>query len=244
MEINVAMKAILVPAPGGPDSLVFGEAPVPKTRPGEVLVRVRATAVNRADLLQAAGSYPPPPGESPILGLEAAGEIEETGERVFCLLPGGGYAERVAVPRGMLMPIPEGLSFVEAAAIPEAWFTAFLNLWIEAGYVSPERVLVHAAASGVGTAAIQLVRRAGGRVAATVRSATKVGALERLGASPVIDTSKEDFERALENASGFGREGIDVILDPIGASMLGGNLRVLARGGRLVLIATPTRLCS
>ena len=174
------MKAILVPSPGGPESLVFGEAPEPAVGGGEVLVLVRATAVNRADLLQAAGKYPPPPGESEILGLEAAGVVEATGERVFFLLPGGGYAEKVAVPRGMLMPIPDGMSFEEAAAIPEAWFTAYLNLFREGALAAGERVLVHAAASGVGTAAIQLARGAGANVVAypdpeTVRLATEMG---------------------------------------------------------------------
>lgn len=230
------MKAILVPSPGGPEALVFGEVPEPTLRPGEVLVRVRATAVNRADLLQAAGKYPPPPGESEILGLEAAGVVEGTGERVFCLLPGGGYAERVAVPRSMLMLIPDRLSFEEAAAVPEAWFTAYLNLFREGGLAAGEVVLLHAAASGVGTAAIPLAKDAGARVVATVRSAAKAGSLEALGADFVVDTTARDFVEAVEER--FGNASVSLVLDPVGGAALAGNVRLLAQGGRLVLIAT------
>jgi putative PIG3 family NAD(P)H quinone oxidoreductase len=230
------MKAILVPAPGGPEALVLGEAPEPVLREGEVLVRVRATAVNRADLLQAAGKYPPPPGESELLGLEAAGVVEGTGERVFFLLPGGGYAEKVAVPRSMLMPIPDRLSFEEAAAVPEAWFTAYLNLFREGALAAGEVVLIHAAGSGVGTAAIQLAKQAGARVAATVRSAAKAGALEALGADLVVDTTARDFAEAVEER--FGKASVGLVLDPVGGVTLAGNVRLLARGGRLVLIAT------
>lgn len=230
------MKAILVPSPGGPEALALGEAPEPALRDGEVLVRVRATAVNRADLLQAAGKYPPPPGESEILGLEAAGVVEGTGERVFCLLPGGGYAEKAAVPRSMLMPIPDRLSFEEAAAVPEAWFTAYLNLFREGALAAGEVVLLHAAASGVGTAAIPLAKDAGARVVATVRSAAKAGALEALGADLVVDTTSRDFVEAVEER--FGKAAVGLALDPVGGSALAGNVRLLARGGRLVLIAT------
>ncbi len=230
------MKAILVPASGGPEALVFGEAPEPALRDGEVLVRVRATAVNRADLLQAAGKYPPPPGESEILGLEAAGVVEGTDERVCFLLPGGGYAEKVAVPRGMLMPIPVNLSFEEAAAIPEAWFTAYLNLFREGALAAGEIVLVHAAASGVGTAAIQLAKDAGASVVATVRSVEKTGPLAALGADLVVDTTAVDFAGAVEER--FGKSAVGLVLDPVGGATLAGNVRVMARCGRLVLIAT------
>lgn len=230
------MKAILVPAPGGPEALVFGDAPGPAPREGEVVVRVRATAVNRADLLQAAGKYPPPPGESEILGLEAAGVVEGTDERVFCLLPGGGYAERVAVPRGMLMPIPASLSFEEAASIPEAWFTAYLNLFREGSLAAGEVVLVHAAASGVGTAAIQLAKDAGANVVATVRSAAKAEALVELGADLVVDTTVRDFAVAVEER--FGKNAVGLVLDPVGGPTLAPNVRLMGRLGRLVLIAT------
>jgi tumor protein p53-inducible protein 3 len=232
------MKAILVPKPGGPEALVWGEVPEPVPLPGEVVVRVRATAVNRADLLQSQGKYPPPPGASEILGLEGAGEVEGTGERVFFLLAGGGYAEKVAVPRAMLMPIPKPMRFEEAAAVPEAWLTAYLNLFVEAGLDGDkgESALVHAAASGVGTAALQLLRGKGVRAAATTRSSSKLDALRSLGAAPAIDTSKEDFALAVESA--WGKDAVDVVLDPVGAPFLEKNLRVLKRSGRLVLIAS------
>jgi putative PIG3 family NAD(P)H quinone oxidoreductase len=230
------VKAILVPAPGGPEALVWGDAPEPAPRDGEVLVRVRATAVNRADLLQAAGKYPPPPGESEILGLEASGIVERTDERVCFLLPGGGYAQRVSVPRGMLMPIPAGLSFEEAAAIPEAWFTAYLNLFREGALAAGEVVLLHAAASGVGTAAVQLAKDAGASVVATVRSAAKAGPLEALGADLVVDTTARDFAEAVEER--FGKSSVGLVLDPVGGATLAQNVRVMARSGRLVLIAT------
>ncbi len=230
------MKAILVPAPGGPEALVFAEAPEPALRDGEVLVRVRATAVNRADLLQAAGKYPPPAGESEILGLEAAGIVEGTDERVCFLLPGGGYAEKVAVPRGMLMRIPGDLTFEQAAAIPEAWLTAYLNLFREGALAAGEVVLVHAAASGVGTAAIQLAKDAGASVVATVRSAEKAGPLATLGADLVVDTTARDFAEAIEER--FGKSSVGLVLDPVGGATLAGNVRVMTRCGRLVLIAT------
>ncbi len=230
------MRAITVPTPGGPESLVLADVKEPVCRPGEVVVRVRATAVNRADLLQAAGKYPAPPGESEILGLEAAGIVEGTGEAVCFLLPGGGYAERVNVHRGLLMPIPSNLSFEEAASIPEAWFTAYLNLFMEASLRRGEKVLLHAAASGVGTAAIQLCRRHGVWVGTTVRTSSKMQGLKELGADLVVDTSQADFAVQVESACG--RDSIDVVLDPVGGTFFPMNLRVMARGGRLVQIAT------
>jgi tumor protein p53-inducible protein 3 len=230
------MKAILVPKPGGPDALVYGEAPDPVPGPGEVLVRVRATAVNRADLLQAEGKYPPPPGAPEILGLEAAGEVEGTGEKVFFLLSGGGYAEKVAVPSAMLMPVPARLSLAEAAAIPEAWFTAYLNLFHEGGLKAGERLLVHAAASGVGTAAIQLAKRAGCSVVATARSEKKCEALSALGADLVVDTSRQEFLSRIE--AKFGKDSVDLVLDSVGGPLFSPNIRSLRRGGRIVLIAS------
>ncbi|HQR46503.1 MAG TPA: NAD(P)H-quinone oxidoreductase, partial [Thermoanaerobaculia bacterium] len=190
---------------------------------------------NRADPRQAAGKYPPPPGAPEILWLEAAGEVEGTGERVFFLLPGGGYAGKVAVPAGMLMRIPEGMSFIEAASIPEAWFTAYLNLFLEAGLKAGEKALIHAAGSGVGTAAVQLVRRAGATAIATARSGRKLGVPVTLGAALAIDTSTADFAAEIEKA--LGPNAVDVVLDPVGGAFLERNLRVMARGGRLVLIA-------
>ena len=230
------MKAIQVPSPGGPEALVYGEAPDPVPAAGEVVVRVRATAVNRADLLQAAGKYPPPSGASEILGLEAAGEVEGTGERVFFLLTGGGYAEKVAVPHGMLMPLPSAMAFEEAAAIPEAWFTAYLNLFREAGLRKGETALIHAAASGVGTAAIQLAKRAGARVVATVRSSEKEAPLAKLGADLVVNSRERDFGEAIAEA--LGPSSVDVVLDPVGGETLARSLSVMKAGGRFVLIAT------
>lgn len=227
------MRAVVCLAPG---HFQWTEVPDPSCRPGEVMVRVRATAVNRADLLQAAGKYPPPPGESEILGLEAAGVAEDSGERVFFLLPGGGYAERVAVPRSHLMPVPANLSFAEAASIPEVWLTAYLNLVLEAGLKDRESILLHAAASGVGTAGIQIAKDRGCRVAATVRSAGKLKALSALGADLALAAPDGLFAAALE--AEWGRDAVGVILDPVGGPFFPQNVQVLSRGGRLVQIAT------
>ena len=164
------MRAIVVEEPGGPEALEVAEVPDPVAGPGEVVLRVAATAVNRADLMQRMGHYPPPPGASDILGLEASGTVAEVGggvagwapgDRAMALLAGGGYAERVAVPAGQLMPVPEGLGLVEAAAVPEVFLTAFLSLRHLAPLAAGETLLVHAAASGVGTAAIQIAGELG-----------------------------------------------------------------------------------
>ncbi len=211
--------------------------------PGEVLVDVRATAVNRADLLQAQGQYPPPAGVSEILGLEicgaviAVGEGVErwtTGDRVLALLPGGGYAERAAVPSGLLMRLPDGWSFAQGAAVPEAWLTAFLNLFIEGQLAAGESALVHAGASGVGTAAIQMARAAGAVVYATAGSMEKLEACRRFGAALAVDYKHQDF--AVEIKAHSGGRGVDVVLDPVGAAYLSRNVEVLAAGGRLVNI--------
>jgi len=219
------MRAILVPKPGGPEALVAGEAPDPVPAEGEVLVRVRAAGVNRADLLQAAGKYPPPPGASEILGMEIAGEVEETGERVMALLPGGGYAERAAVPRAMLLPIPPRLSFVEAAGVPEVFTTAYLNLFLEASLAPGERVLIHAAASGVGAAAIQLAKRAGCTVVGLTRSPAKCDPIRLLGADLALFSADGNFADPVEAA--YGKQPIDVILDPVGGTTLAQDVRVL-----------------
>jgi putative PIG3 family NAD(P)H quinone oxidoreductase len=237
------MKAILV-APGEPaPRLAWGKAADPAMGPEEVLVAVRATAVNRADLLQARGQYPPPPGVTDILGLEMAGTIAavggavqgwQPGERVMALLPGGGYAELAAVPQGLLMRLPEGWSFAQGAAVPEAWLTAFLNLFIEGRLQSGQRVLIHAGASGVGTAAIQMAAAGGATVYATAGSAEKLAACRRWGAAVAIDYKSQDFAVAIKaHAKG---KGVDLVLDPVGAAYLKGNLDVLTPGGRLVNI--------
>lgn len=222
------MKAIVVRE----GNLLWEETPDVTAGPEEVVVRVRAAGVNRADLLQARGAYPPPPGASRILGLEIAGEAN--GMRVCSLLPGGGYAEKATAHRQMLMPLPEHWSFAQGAAVPEAWFTAFVNLFLEGGLRKGEAVLIHAGASGVGTAAIQLARDAGALVLVTVGSAEKAARCRELGADIVIHYREQDFAaRALEATE---NRGVDLILDCVGGSYLAANLEALARLGRLVNI--------
>src|SRR3989449_494130 len=205
---------------------------------GEVLIRVTASGVNRADLAQIAGRYPPPPGESEILGLEVSGTIDETGEPVCALLAGGGHAEYVAAPAGQVFPAPVGgsLDLVTAAGIPEAFLTAFVNLIVEGGLEREATVLVHAGASGGGLAAIQLAKRSGARVAATTRSADKVKVLEAVGADLPIDTSRQDFVAEIERR--WGRDAVHVVLDPIGAASFAGDLRLIKIGGRIVILST------
>jgi NADPH2:quinone reductase len=239
-----SMRAVVMDGPGGPEVLRMGEAPKPSPGSGQVLIKVAATSVNRADLQQRGGSYPPPPGESEILGLEAAGVIAEVGEgvegwragdRVMTLLGGGGYAEYALAPASTLMPVPEGLDLVRAAAISEVFITAYLNVFREAGLQAGQTLLVHGGASGVGTAAIQLVKAlAGGRVLVTVGSKAKAEACLALGADHAILYKEEDFaERATALTDG---RGPDVILDHIGAAYLEQNLACLALYGRLVII--------
>ena len=210
--------------------------------PDEVLVEVRATAVNRADLSQARGHYPPPPGASEVLGLEMAGVISEVGanvtgwqpsDRVMALLPGGGYAERVAVPAGMLLRLPDGWSFVQGAAVPEVWYTAYLNLFDEGQLKVGETALIHAGASGVGTAAIQLVVDAGARAIATAGSDEKVAFCRELGAEAINYKSQDFLAEVVALTDG---QGVDVILDPVGGDYLARNVDALRRFGRLVNI--------
>ena len=234
------MKAILFDQPGGPEVLRYGDAPDPQPGAGELLVRVRATAVNRADTLQRRGGYPPPEGASPILGLELAGEVIEgagdwrPGDRVMAVVTGGGYAELATVPAGMAMPIPERLSFEEAAALPEAFLTAYLNLFMLGCLLAGEAVLVHAGASGIGTAAIQLARVAGARVLATAGSDEKLGRCRELGADVTINYKRESFRERVAEATG-GR-GVNLVLDFIGAPYWEDNMASLAMDGRLALI--------
>jgi len=234
------MRAVVITAPGGPEVLTVAEWPDPQPAEGELLVRVRATAVNRADTLQRRGAYPPPPGASPIPGLELAGEVVQPagswrmGDRVMAVVAGGGYAELATVPVGMAMRIPARFSFEKAAAIPEVFLTAYLNLFTLGGLQPGEIALIHAGASGVGTAAIQLARAAGAQVIATAGTPEKVACCSALGAALAINYREDNFaDRVLAFTSG---RGADVALDFVGAPYWNDNLRALATHGRLMLI--------
>lgn len=225
--------------------MYLSEVKTPDFKENEVLVKIKATAVNRADLLQKRGNYPPPEGASKILGLEASGVIEQVGsgvtnwqagDRVCMLLPGGGYAEYAAVPEGMLMAIPESLDFEEAAAIPEVFFTAYMNLFWKGRYHSDETILIHAGASGVGTAAIQLVKEAGGTSIITAGSESKREFCRSLGASETLDYKAGPFAPEVKNFTDS--KGVDLIFDFIGADYWDQNLDSLAVDGRLVIIGT------
>ncbi len=239
------MKAIHVQREKEGQPLVWQETDDPTCRSGEVLVDIHATSLNRADLMQRAGHYPPPAGASDILGLDMAGEVARlgddvtgwaVGDRVCALLAGGGYAERVAVPHQMLMPIPNGWTFEQAAAIPEVFLTAFVNVFVEAAFQPGETVLMHGGASGVGTAAIQMVREAGGRMIVTASTEDKIARCTELGADLAINYKKDDF---VERVRAFtGGEGVDVIIDMVGAAYLERNLSLLNLKGRLVFIST------
>ncbi|HEX6464007.1 MAG TPA: NAD(P)H-quinone oxidoreductase [Vicinamibacterales bacterium] len=234
------MKAIEIAAAGGPDVLRIANRPVPAPRDGEVLVRVAAAGVNRPDLMQRQGKYPPPPGASDIPGLEIAGEVVagggdfREGQPVCALVSGGGYAEYCAVPAVQCLQIPNGLSPTEAAAIPETYFTVWTNLF-DRGRLQPgERLLIHGGASGIGTTAIQLARARGVTVFATAGSKEKCEACVHLGATRAIDYRHEDFVEAVKLETGG--EGVDVILDIIGGDYLQRNLSCLRLNGRLVQI--------
>ncbi|MHB8450309.1 MAG: NAD(P)H-quinone oxidoreductase [Mycobacteriales bacterium] len=235
------MQAITVTEPGGVEQLRLAAVPDPQPGPAEVLVDVVATAVNRADLLQRAGHYPPPPGASEYLGLECSGVIAAlgaqvrgwgVGQPVCALLAGGGYAERVAVPVGQLLPVPEGVSLVEAAALPEVACTVWANVVQLARLARGEVFLVHGGASGIGTMALQIARELGARPCATAGSPAKLDRCRELGAEVAIDYRTEDFVARIREET----HGADVILDNMGAAYLGRNLDALATGGRLVVI--------
>lgn len=237
------MKAIVVERPGSPPELRWTEVADPGPADDEVLIDVAASAVNRADLLQAAGHYPPPPGASPILGLECSGTIARVGvgvtgwavgDPVCALLAGGGYAERVVVPAGQLLPVPAGIDLVDAAGLPEVACTVWSNLVMTAGLRAGQLVLIHGGGSGIGTMAIQVAKQLGATVAVTASRAATLDRCRELGADIAIDYRAEDFATAVPAANG-GR-GADVVLDVIGAKYLARNISVLADGGRLVVI--------
>ncbi len=237
------MHAIVVDTPGAEDVLRLGDAPAPALGPDDLRIRVRATAVNRADLLQRQGMYPPPPGASSILGLECAGEVAEVGaavsgwrvgDRAMALLAGGGYAEQAVVHHGSVMRVPAALSWEEAGALPEVYLTAFSNLFLLGGARAGGAALVHGGGSGVGTAAIQLLREAGVRCIVTAGSDEKCQRCRDLGADVAINYRAGDFAPAVRDATD-GR-GVDVVLDCIGGSYFAANLECLAVEGRLVII--------
>ncbi|WP_256104590.1 NAD(P)H-quinone oxidoreductase [Streptomyces sp. ODS05-4] len=237
------MYAITVPEPGGPDALVWAEVPDPVPGEGEVLVEVAAGAVNRADVLQRQGFYDPPPGSSPYPGLECSGKIAalgpgvsgwSVGDEVCALLTGGGYAQKVAVPAGQLLPVPQGVDLVTAATLPEVAATVWSNVFLVAGLRPGETLLVHGGSSGIGTMAIQLAKAVGARVAVTAGGQEKLARCKELGADILIDYREQDFVEEVRQATDGA--GADVILDIIGAKYLARNVEALAMNGRLAII--------
>jgi putative PIG3 family NAD(P)H quinone oxidoreductase len=241
------MKAVIVEKPGDESALKIADVPEPSIKPDEILIRVRAAGVNRADILQRQGFYPPPQGASEIIGMECAGEVAavgssvtewKIGERVMALIPGGGYAEKAAAHHGSAMKIPYALSFEQAAGLPEVFLTVFLNFFLLAEIKRSQTALIHGGGSGIGTASIQLLKEAGVRVIVTAGSDEKCEQCRKLGADVAINYKSEPFAQAVKAATD-GR-GVDAILDSIGASYLAGNIESLAQGGRLVLIGLMT----
>jgi len=237
------MKAIVIAEPGDESVMRLGEEPEPALGPHDLRIRVAAAAVNRADLLQRQGLYPPPPGASPVLGLECAGEVIElgpevsgwaVGDRAMALLAGGGYAEQVVVDAGSALPVPDALAIEEAAALPEVFLTVLLKVFELGGLAKGGTALVHGGGSGIGTAAIQMVKAAGARIVVTAGSQAKCERCLALGADVAVNYREGDFVEAAKQATD-GR-GVDVVLDSIGAPYLQSHLRALATGGRLVLI--------
>jgi putative PIG3 family NAD(P)H quinone oxidoreductase len=237
------MRAVVITEPGDPEVLQWLEVPDPVPGPGEVIIEVAASGVNRADLMQRQGFYPPPPGAPPYPGLECSGWVRAVGDgvtgwrpgdEVCALLSGGGYAEQVAVPQGQLLPVPGNVDVTAAAAFPEAVCTVYANVFSLAGLAEGEMLLVHGGGSGIGTMAIQLAKAAGARVACTAGSSRKLVRCRELGADVAIDYRTQDFVAAVRDATGGA--GADVILDIMGASYLARNLAALATGGRLVVI--------
>jgi putative PIG3 family NAD(P)H quinone oxidoreductase len=237
------MHAVVISEPGGPEVLRWTEVADPRPAPGEVLVEVAAAGVNRADLMQRQGLYPPPPGAPPYPGLECSGTVAalgdgvsgwHVGQQVCALLSGGGYAEKVAVPAGQLLPVPKGNTLIEAAALPETACTVYSNVFLIAGLAAGETLLVHGGGSGIGTMAIQLAKQAGARVAVTAGSQEKLDVCRALGADITINYREEDFVDSLMAATDG--HGADVILDIVGAAYLARNIAALAPDGRIANI--------
>ncbi|WP_369390653.1 NAD(P)H-quinone oxidoreductase [Streptomyces sp. CG1] len=237
------MYAITIPEPGGPEALVWAEVPDPVPGEGEVLVEVVASAVNRADILQRQGFYTPPPGASPYPGLECSGRIAAlgpgvsgwaVGDEVCALLAGGGYAEKVVVPAGQLLPVPEGVDLKQASALPEVVCTVWSNVFMIAHLRPGETLLVHGGSSGIGTMAIQLAKAVGAKVAVTAGTKEKLERCAELGAEILINYREQDFVAEIKQATGGA--GADVILDNMGAKYLDRNVQALAVSGRLAII--------
>ncbi len=244
MTLPTTMRFVDLPSFGEPDVMVFATGPLPTPRAGEILVKVQAAGINRPDVAQRQGAYPPPKDASPVLGLEIAGEVVAlgdgvsefaVGDHVCALANGGGYAEYCVVPAGQALPFPKGYDAVKAAAVPETFFTVWANLFQMAGLTEGESVLIHGGTSGIGTTAIQLATAFGAEVYATAGSAEKCQACEKLGVKRAINYREEDFLEVIK-AETDGK-GVDVILDMIGASYFAKNLSALAKDGCLSMIA-------
>jgi NADPH2:quinone reductase len=244
-EIPTTMRIVEVPTPGGPEALVLGERPVPQPAAGEVLIKVAAAGLNRADVMQREGKYPPPPGAPDYPGLEVSGSIARVGsavkgfregDQVCALLQGGGYAEYCTAPEGQVLPIPPGVSLLDSAALPEAYFTVWSNVFQQVALQPGEKLLIHGGSSGIGTTAVQLGVVFGSEVFATAGSAEKCAFCESLGARKAINYKTQDFVAELMQATG--KAGVDVVLDMVAGEYVQKNLDVLARNGRLVIIAT------
>jgi NADPH:quinone reductase len=244
VTLPTEMTYVDLPSPGGPEKLVLARGPLPAIKPGDILIRVRASGVNRPDVLQRQGHYPPPPGASPILGLEVAGEVVvlgdgaegfAIGDKVCGLANGGGYAEFCALPATQALPWPRGYDAARAAALPETFFTVWANVFQMADLAEGEKILIHGGSSGIGTTAIQLARAFGAEVFATAGTKDKCDACVSLGARRAINYREEDFKAViLEETGGYG---VDVILDMVGALYFDRNIAALAKDGRLSIIA-------
>jgi NADPH:quinone reductase len=239
--LPASMMCVEIKKPGGPEALVPATRPVPQPKPGEVLLKVAATGVNRPDLAQRAGTYPPPPGASDLPGLEAAGTIAALGEgvtqwkvgdSVCALTPGGSYAEYCTVPAPQCLPVPKGFDMLQAAALPENYFTVWHNLFERGRLEAGESVLVHGGASGIGTTAIQLATAFGAKVFTTVRNAQKAEAVTKLGATAIL-YKDNDWAAEVKKLAG----GVDVVLDMVAGDYLPKNLQLLKQDGRCVVIA-------